>query len=237
MTGPEGRFETRRSAYRVDADRLEVILTTPAGERWAGRLNHLSIRGGALEFDRLRAPSVRLGTGVLLTVRSDRLDEPVALPAVVRSRTDAPDSCIYGVEFDWLPELEEKLAAGRLYPLFNRRRARRVVPDPSRPIRLSLRGSGGVRIEPTLKDLSRLGLGAVIIAADGHRLGRSSNVDVNLRLPHLRRAVGLYGTIRYRWGSDSEIRCGIEFERDDRFYAAEDVISSYVRERCGGPAA
>ncbi|HEU5394656.1 MAG TPA: PilZ domain-containing protein, partial [Candidatus Methylomirabilis sp.] len=130
---------------------------------------------------------------------------------------------------------DELLIAQDLHVLFNRRKTRRVEPDPEEPVEALLedevRGkSGSARVV----DLSTAGVGLHVTSKVDSRFAEVEKVRVALRLPGTAEDLRFEGNVRHRSeATGGGMRYGIEFDRvaTPRFAEQQALLARYVA-RC-----
>jgi c-di-GMP-binding flagellar brake protein YcgR len=184
---------------------LEVHLSTAAG-CFLGRC--LDLGPGqeeilaSVEFEKERAPLLKLGEAMELEFRDRGVDFSLRTEAVNVFRTDDAVRRRYS--------FRGSLSKRVFFHLLNRRRSLRVPLPPSREIRATLTDLGDRTASAKVHDVSRQGL-SILLAPEFERiLFERLELRLAVELPPDGRAVELVTTIRHRRMLGTELLYGLE---------------------------
>jgi len=162
----------------------------------------------AVDFATASAPLLAIGEEVQLSFSGGpHPASSAASSAAGRTtfRRDGDLTCRYQFE---VPERW----SGVISPFVNRRGGMRVAPGAAWPIEASLTTlDGELQVSTLVRDLSALGLGAVVASEEEARLCAAVELRVTLRLPRDDAPLQLAGLVRYRSLAGSNVHYGIEF--------------------------
>ncbi len=226
----------RRTQYRVETDEsadLHLSIRNPHGSPYSARLLDVSASGVGARFFLPGCPNLAMGQEVVLVFNSERLEQPLQTPATVQSRIEEGGARRYGFQFKAGHDLDAQLPH-ELRPLFNRRGAVRVPPDPDSPVKVVVKPSAGSSsVEVRLVDISATGAGIGLSAETESQLARTTRVDLALFLRGASDPIRFAGNIRHRHLVGSEVQCGIRFDPEltENFAEQQEIIREYVRRR------
>ncbi|MGH7150296.1 MAG: PilZ domain-containing protein, partial [Planctomycetota bacterium] len=211
----------RRNQYRIElGERSTVEVSILVGDRplMVGRLHDVSAEGAGVILPSLASAPLSVGQHAELVFVGTTIIKPLRVSAVVSHHRvegrGAEAVQHYGFDFTNMDGFDELLIAQDLHILFNRRKTRRVEPDPEEPIEALLEDevhgkSGSARVV----DLSTDGVGIHVTSKVDSRFAEVERVRVALRLPGASEDVRLEGNVRHRSeASGGGVRYGIEFD-------------------------
>ncbi len=228
----------RRNKYRIELggkSTVEVSILVEDRPLMVGRLHDVSAEGAGVVLPNLANAPLAVGQRAELVLVGTTIVKPLRVSAVVRhlriEGSGAEAVQHYGFDFTNQEGFDELLIAQDLHILFNRRKSRRVEPDPQEPIGAFLedvvRGKSG---PARVLDLSTGGVGLLLTREVDLLFGQVERVRLALRLPRATEDLHLEGIVRRRAEEDGGVRYGIEFdpERTPRFVEKQAVLAKYV---------
>ena len=224
----------RRAQYRVETDEstdLHLSIHNPHGSAYSARLLDVSASGVGARFFLPGCPHLAVGQEVVLVFSCELLEQPLQTPATVQSRIEEGGARRYGFHFKAGHDLDARNPP-EVRPLFNRRGAVRVAPDPDSPVNVVVKPSAGSSsVEVRLVDISATGAGIGLSAEAESPLARTTRVDLGLFLPGASDPIRFAGTIRHSHLAGSEVHCGIQFDPEltEDFAEQQEIIREYVR--------
>ena len=210
----------QRRKYRVSpgADSgVGVSVQISKDVAMSGEVLDLSIDGAGLSFLGARfasraLPPFGVGQEVTLGFSGAKVKGTVHALAQVVHRTNAGAACVYGFRFIGGQEHEKQLMP-RMFALFSRRSAYRVIPTEETPIQVTLETKSPLaRVQAKLDDISASGMGVNAPAEAEGTLATIDRTDLRLTLPNRPEPICVHGIIRNRWLAGAEIKYGIEFD-------------------------
>ena len=229
----------RRSQYRIELGEkstVEVSILVKNRPLMVGRLHDVSAEGAGVVLPSLATAPLAVGEEAELVFVGTTIVKPLRVSAVLAHHRiegrGAEAVQHFGFDFTNKDGFDELLIAQDLHVLFNRRKTRRVEPDPEEPVEALLedevRGkSGSARVV----DLSTSGVGLHVTSKVDSRFAEVEKVRVALRLPGMTEDLRLEGNVRHRSETTGGgMRYGIEFDRvrTPRFAEQQAVLVRYV---------
>jgi c-di-GMP-binding flagellar brake protein YcgR len=232
----------RRNQYRIELGEkstVEVSIHVEDRPLMVGRLHDVSAEGAGVVLPNLAGAPLAVGQNAELVLVGRTIVKPLRVSAIVshhRIEGTGPEAVQrYGFDFTDKEGFDELLIAQDLHVLFNRRRARRIQPDPEEPIEVHLEDEDRGKSESArVVDLSTGGVGIQVTPKAGPRFAEGERVSVSLRLPGGSEDLRLEGKVLHRSeATGGGTRYGIEFDRvrTPRFAEQQALLARYV-DRC-----
>ncbi len=225
----------RRAHYRVRVDEgaaLDVGIRQD-GRETAGRLADLSGSGAGVYFDGPDAPNLTVGQEADLVFTSPQFDTPLVVAARTQHRTEDGGRRRYGFRF-LEPQQLECVLPPEFRKYFNRRRAERVVPDPYRPVPVTLSAADTAEADARLVNISTNGAAISLDAPLEPIFADTTRITLAIQLPGVKRPLAVAADIRYRRLVGDRVYYGLEFDgaASEGFAKTQAAISRYA-ERLG----
>lgn len=226
----------RRKVYRNDPQQAAIVVTIRPvdGEAISSTLRDVSGDGLAVYAPQESGLGLYVGEEVKLELWGGIVERPITIGARLRHRLMEEDACRYGFQFVDRDSLVHVLT-GKLWKLFNRRRAFRVQPHPAQPIEVALAALDDVetRAGGMLADISRFGLGVSVDLGAERAMQAVDWVEASFRLPDTSEPLEFVGLIRARNLEEEQVRYGIELSetRSENFERQQQAIEDYVIRR------
>ena len=206
----------------------DVLVHLKTGQAWSvhGQVIDGSAGTAVAEFPRRESPTVPVGEYVELVFWGTPLSEPVPMRAQVTDCSQQGDRYRYRFQFE--PGAVDALLSGAL----DRRRATRIQPDQSTPVRVLVQGSRQ-SVEGVLRDISEAGAGILICREDEAALFDAWILTLVLRLSEVEEPLVLIGDVRYRRLQGSQLHYGIEFDKlsTEDFDVQRERIRAFIERR------
>ena len=174
-----------------------------------------------------------MGHPVTLQFLSDKLDEPMEATALVVYRLEDIGFRRYGFRFTDAENLK-KLLTPVVYRLFNRRGQHRVVPDPNKPIVVTIKADpDGTPSRVEVIDISATGIAVRVDSSLEEEFVSTSAIKLKIAMPGSKKALTLTGNILNRHLEDQGVRYNIVFDLAEPHDARkqQDLIIDYVMSR------
>ena len=213
----------------MDGLLIRIADGVDAGQR-EGAVDDVGVaRGGArlvARFPAPAAPRLRLGSVVAVEVSGAPLPRPVTVRGRVRAR--ATDTL-----FERVTILLDERARAVLLPQVSRRVAVRVRPSAVEPVELTILPPRGDASSARCRDVSIVGVAAVVHVADDAELFALDRLGLELRLPGDTGLIQLEARVRQRKLAGLHALYGLEFLLDDsrEHEALRDRLHAYVMRR------
>jgi len=228
-------MSTRRRQYRTRPASGLLRVHIGSGLERSSRcaVDDVSIGGIRLSFPASSAPAYSLRDVVPIEIRSEVLAEPLLVPCLVSSSSEADGRRAYGLEFiDWLGLLARLPPA--LRELFNQRHDHRVEPHPEHPVESTIQVPGkDARIPIEVMDISSMGISFVIDREAEAALRNPETLELSIRLPAGAETLDFKAKV-LQWEVVPEgARCRVCFleEATDGFEERKDLLAAYVTAR------
>ncbi len=228
----------RRNMYRIELGEestVEVSILAENRPLMVGRLHDVSAEGAGVVLPSLASAPLAVGQRAELVLVGTTIVKPLRVSAVVRHlRVEGSGAGAvqhYGFDFTNKEGFDELLIAQDLHILFNRRKSRRVEPDPEEPIQALLEDAVPGKSGPArVLDLSTGGVGLLLTREVDRLFAGVEGVRVGLRLPGATEELRHEGTVRRRAEETGGVRYGIQFdpERTPRFVEKQAHLARYV---------
>lgn len=228
----------RRTVYRIElGENSTVAVSILVEDRplMVDRLHDVSAEGAGVVLPGLASAPLSVGQRADLVLVGTTIVKPLRVSAVVRHHRvegSGPGAVqLYGFDFTNKEGFDEFLIAQDLHILFNRRKSRRVEPDPEEPIQVLLEDAVRGKSAPArVLDISTGGVGLLLTPEVDPRFAEVEKVRVALRLPGATEDLRLEGNVRRRSEEIGGVRYGIQFDPDQTAHFGEQqvLLAKYV---------
>ena len=225
-----------RNQYRLTHSRsndLAVAVGTDLEDQVPVYVLDLCVGGMRVLMDRDAPGRHRLGKTVYVYLSSPELDGPLKVATIVCDQSETDDAVEYRLQFvDWLGLLAR--LPQRLADLFNKRRQRRFMQSPTRPIVVTVwpRTKPGRSLSALLCDLSSAGLSFLAEPSAETVLAMAREVTVSFSLPEVEEDLTFSAAIRHRDLVGDHVCYGVFFAGDltARFKEKQEALETYIEE-------
>ncbi|MCY3000351.1 MAG: PilZ domain-containing protein [Planctomycetota bacterium] len=229
---PQSTRRNQRSEYRRELTKASLFeATLRAGSYPLVRIEliDLSIRGAGARVPIPDDSKYEKGDAVVISITGMLRAEVKATARIASVRPDGAGFVRLGFEFQQPEKVGQQLDTFYLKH-FNRRRDQRVSPAIDRRVLATLRVDG-TEIKGTLGDVAESGVALVLTLADGERLPKADNGEIEFRLPGCA-TYKLNVCLRHRTVTRERVVVGIEFDKgDERLHRNSTELAEFIAKR------